>query len=166
VIESAAVVRLRAGYQARLNGTDPLEVELARVQLERLNNGRVNRHRSAARRPPAAGGAERAPAEFIRPWRAQLQALLTAAGNPPVRWRSAHVYECNHAPTHTSKSGAPVLVDLVAGSYWCRSCGERGGAADVVSRWKGLTIQAARRLLDARYGSGAPKPEDLEGTDD
>jgi hypothetical protein len=141
-------------------------VELARVQLERLNTGRVNCRRSAARRPAAAGEAEGAPTDFIRPWRAQLQALLTAAGNPPVRWRSAHVYECNHAPTHTSKSGAPVLVDLVAGSYWCRSCGERGGSAEVVAKWKGLPIQAVRRLLDARYGSGAPKSEDLEVTHD
>jgi hypothetical protein len=161
-----AIARLRADYQARLRSTDPIEAELARIQLERLDNGRVTRKRAASRRPADAGGTERSPTDFIRPWRSQLQALMTAAGNPPMRWRGAHVYECNHSPNHTSKSGSPVLVDLVVGSYWCRSCGERGGSAEVISRWKGLPIKAARRLLDARYGSGAPKPEDLEVTDD
>jgi hypothetical protein len=151
---TAEVLRdLQARYRRETASEDPVVRRVATLQLERLEHGR---RRQSARLDRQQTDAEDTERFSIRPYRQQLQALLEAGGNPPVRWRGEACYQTGHRPFHASKSSTCLVVWLETGTYWCSSCNAIGGAIEWVSAWKGISRRRAQLALAQKFGDGAP----------
>jgi hypothetical protein len=146
------LVGWRQHYQQQLSDPDRVRRAVAREQLNRLKLGSRQRSWDANRR----NDPQPARVVLIRPYRAQLQALIEASGNTPMRWRGTEAFDTGHQPFHDSKSGSCLMVDLRTGFWWCRSCRKAGGSIEWLAAMRGVTPLRAAVLLRQQFGDGAP----------
>jgi hypothetical protein len=133
---SIAVAHLHARYQ-HVAADDPVEYEVARRQLTRLDRGSTDR--TLFRPSPS-------------PWRhAPLPELFGTAGNR-LHSRGDGRVECGHEPFHSSKSGHCVVIDPAMGLWWCRSCRRGGDVARWVMDLHGWDRAQAEGWLIRHYG--------------
>ena len=137
-----AMATLRRTYQTGAGGDDPGRREVARRQLARLVG-------TGHRRP-----GQRSPSRWAH---VPLAALFEEAGNAIVE-RPNGTAECGHEPFHGSRSGRCVLLDPVAGRWWCRSCRRGGDAATLVMDHHGWSYRQAAAWLAGRYGGPTGQP--------
>jgi hypothetical protein len=141
--------QLQARYRLEAGSEDPVVRRVATLQLERLELGRRRARRHT--HPTPAATADSTKVEPAR-WAHVLEKIVTAAGNPPVRWRGDGTYDCGHEPTHKSSSGTCLWVHPREGYWWCRACTRSGDALSWAIAEHGYTFAAAYAWLLTRYG--------------
>jgi hypothetical protein len=123
---------------------EPVQVEVARRQLERL--------RAAPRRPRRWDSVPSI-------WRhAPLEHLFTTAGNI-LHSRADGTVECGHEPMHASRGGRCVVLTPGLGRWYCRSWRTGGDAATFVIQVNGWDYPTAAAWLSEHYG---PPHDDLD----
>lgn len=129
----------RDHYRAMLRSSDPLEREVARRQLDRLQQ-------APQPRPDASP-----PGRWAH---VPLAELFERAGNT-IRRRHNGSAECGHEPFHGSRSGRCVAIDERLGLWYCRFCRRGGDAARIVMDLNGWPYREAAAWLARRYGTPA-----------